>query len=461
MTLLLAAIGLGLVAASVRIPLFGTAYAASDTSHYIAVANGLFSEGFPDNLRPPIYAFLLAIFDSAGANPVDAAVLLQNLLGILFPVGVLLVAWRFFSFPVGLAAGFLTAASPLTIVTEQFALAENLFGVTLFIAAALLAVAVLRMRSDGAPWQLLVATGAVFGVATLLRANGLLALLAIPITLWIGAQHWRPALRASGIAVAAMLVVLAPWCIHNLIRFGDPNVSTVGNISLYALAITAADVPPSADSEDGRLALSIYNTGAPPTPVFNALVAEGKTPAEATSAMGTLAREAIFRHPVLYLENAWNMFSEYRTLFDPRAFGANQNIDQIASTRYYFQGSALSNTGERLPKERSLPGDSTFTRVPWQSAQALSRLLYVVTIGGILILLLPFLGSLRQRLVATTFLVVLLLGFVGSSLTAVYSLRYGIMFAPLVWILLAATLVRILEVAALAWRKLPRLDPEQ
>jgi 4-amino-4-deoxy-L-arabinose transferase-like glycosyltransferase len=459
--LLLSAIGLILVAAAVRVPLFGTAYAASDTSHYITVANGLFGDGFPDNLRPPIYAFLLAVFDSVGVNPVDAAVLLQNLLGILLPVGVLLVAWRFFGFPVGLVAGFLSAASPLMIVTEQFALAENLFGIALFSATALLAGAVLRMRSDEAPWQLLVAAGAMFGIATLLRAHGLLALAAIPIALWIGAQRWRPALRASGVAVAAMLVVLAPWCIHNLIRFGDPNVSTVGNLSLYAHSITAADVPPSADSADGRLALSIYNTGAPPTPVFNALVAEGKTPAEATSAMGAIARDAIFRHPRLYLENTWNMFGEYRALFDPRAFGANQNIDQIASTRYYLQGSALSNLGEALPRQRSLPGDSTFTRVPWQVAQALSRLLYVVTIGGILVLLLPFLGALRQRLVAMTFLVVVLLGFLGSSLTAVYSLRYGIMFAPLVWILLAATLARILEVTALAWRQRPRLDPGQ
>lgn len=460
--LLLSAVGLILVAAAVRIPMLGTGYAAPDTSHYLSVAHSIFSDGFPDNLRPPAYAFLLAVFDSVGADPVNAVVLLQNILGVLLPVGVLVVAWRFFSFPVGLIAGFLSAASPLMIVTEQFALAENLFGVTLFIATALLAAAVLRMRADEASWRLLAATGAMFGVATLLRANGLLALAAIPITLWIGAHHWRPALRASGIAVAAMLVVLVPWSLHNLIRFGDPNVSTVGNISLYAHVITSGGIPPSADSADGRLALSIYNTGAQPTVLFNALVAEGKTPSEATSAMGTIARDAIFRYPDVYLDNTWRMFGEYRTLFDPRAFGPNQNIDQIASTRHYFQGSALSGSGETLPTgpDRSLPGDSAFTRLPWQLAQALTRLLYLVTIGGTLMLLLPFIGTLRQRLVAMTFLVVLLLGVLGSSLTAVYSLRYGIMLAPLVWILLATTTVRIVEVAALALRHRPQLGSQ-
>ena len=87
-------------------------------------------------------------------------------------------------------------------------------------------------------------------------------------------------------------------------------------------------------------------------------------------------------------------------------------------------------------------------------AQALTSLLYLITIGGAFLLLLPFLGTLRQRLAATVFLVVLLLAIVGGSLTAVFSPRYDIMFAPMVWILLAGATALIGEVAALAVRRL-------
>lgn len=451
--LLLAAAGLLLIAGAVRIPLLGTGYAAPDTSAYLEVAENLFSDGFRDNLRPPAYAFLLAILEGLGANPVNAATVIQNAIGTVLPVAVLLVGWRYFGFITGLLAGFLTAASPLMIVTEQFALAENLFGVAVFAAAVLLAAAVLRVRETELSWPLLVAAGAMFGVATLFRANGLLALLAIPIALWIAARHWRPALRASAVALGAMLVVVAPWSIHNLIMFGDPNVSTVGNISLYAHTITSAHVPPNPDSPDGRLALSIYNTGAPPTAVFNALVGEGRGPIEAAEAMGGLARDAIVRYPDIYLSNTWGRLGEHQDLYNPRSLGPNRNIDEIASTRYYFQQSALTASGDELPQGASLPGDSSWTRAPWQLAQALTRLLYLVTLGGILMLVLPFLGPSRQRLVAMTFLVVLLLGFLGNSLTAVFSLRYGVMFAPLVWILAAATTVRIAELAAMALQR--------
>ena len=103
-----------------------------------------------------------------------------------------------------------------------------------------------------------------------------------------------------------MLVVLAPWCIHNLIRFGNPNVSTVEDISLYARVVTWDHVPPPAETDAGRLALDLYNQGATPTTLYDALLNEGRTSAEATSIMGQLARQAIYEHPDIYLTNAWN-----------------------------------------------------------------------------------------------------------------------------------------------------------
>ena len=93
-----------------------------------------------------------------------------------------------------------------------------------------------------------------------------------------------------------------------------------------------------------------------------------------------------------------------------------------------------------------MPGDSAATRVPWQPAQSFTKLLYTLTLGGLLALALPFLGNERKRLTASVFLIVFLLGTLGGSLTAVFSPRYNIMFTPMVWILASAT-------AALLWSR--------
>ena len=73
--------------------------------------------------------------------------------------------------------------------------------------------------------------------------------------------------------------------------------------------------------------------------------------------------------------------------------------------------------------------------------QVITMLLYTLTIGGVLILLLPFLLDLRQRLASTVFIIVLALEIVGTSLTARMEYRYAFTFAPFVWILLAAASV--------------------
>lgn len=455
--LLLGAAGLTIVAIAVRAPVFGTAYVAPDTTAYLSVAESVFHGGFPDNIRPPAYSLLLAVFKELGANPVTAVVDLQNLIGIFLPAAVLLVGRRFFGTAVGLIAGFLTAASPLMLVTEQLGLAEFLFGVLLLAATALLIEACWKVRAGHATLTLLIASGAMFGIATLFRANGMLAIVAIPLVLLFSGPRWRPALKASGVAIAAMLVVLAPWSLHNLIRFGNPNVATVENISLYARVVTWDHVPPPADTPDGRLALDLYNQGATPTALYAALLNEGRTSAEATSVMGQLARKVIYEHPDPYFSNAWNELADYETLFDPKTLTADSEKDQIGAARSYFAAFPTSNDVEVVPTTvlaaRTLPGDSALTAVPWQIAQTLTRLLYLISIGGLLVLFLLFLGAPRQRLAAMVFVVVVLLGVLGSGFSSVFSPRYDIVFAPIVWLLLAATAVRIVEVANAALRR--------
>jgi 4-amino-4-deoxy-L-arabinose transferase-like glycosyltransferase len=456
-TLVLSLIGVTLVAIAVRAPLLGTAFTAPDTGQYVSVAQQVFHGGYSSNLRPPGYATLLAVFELFGGNPVDAAVILQNLIGMALPASVLLAGWRFFSPVVGVVASFLAAASPLMIAIEQFALSDYLFSVVLFAAVVVLAESVLRMRGGRSSWRLLMAAGALFGLATLFRVNGLFGLVAIPVALLIGGRPWKPAFRASGIAMAALVVVVAPWCIHNLIRFGDPSVASEGGISLYARVISYDQVPPSADTANGRLALSVYNAADPnereaavgtTIGVFEALVHQvGKDRIDAASAMSDLAREAILHYPGAYLRGTLQILGRYQGLYDPRTLTGKPNVDEIATTTGYIQ--ALDRT------RRGPPGGSALTRGPWQIAQALTQFLFIFTVGGLLILVLPLLGDRRSRLAASTFLTVGVLGIVGVSLTTRFELRHGIVFAPLIWILAPAAVLLAARLLVALLRRLP------
>lgn len=446
-----------LLAAVVRAPLLGSAHSASDTDQYLGVAERIFHGGYIDNVRPPGFATLLALFELVGIDPVHGVVALQNLIGIALPALVVLVGWRFFTPAAALAAGLLTAASPLALAIEQFALSDYLFGVVLFVAAVLLAEAVVRLRDGDEGWELLVAAGLFFGLATLLRANGLIGLVAMPLALLIGARSWRPALRSSAIAIGGMAIVLAPWCVHNLVKFGDPNVASEGGLALYARAVSWAEMPPSDETADGRIALSVYNTADPNIPnstvgttsgVYNAMIADGKTPKEAYGAMGGLARDVIFDDPGAYLDDTVDGLGLYREVVDPKAFTANPDIDQIYRTTAYVR--ALE------PGAKDVPGDSKLTRVPWQVAQGATKLLFILTLGGLLILALPFLGATRSRLAATTLLVVGLIDIVGISLTARWEQRYVISLLPFIWILGTATVAQLVSLLVAAGRRLPR-----
>lgn len=457
--LVLGLAGVTLVAVAVRAPLLGTSFRAPDSGYYLVIGEGVFhGGGYASNLRPPAYSTLLAIFELFGANPADAAVVFQNLIGMMLPAFVLLAGWRFFSPLVGVIAGFLAASSPLMIAIEQFVLTDYLFSVVLFVAAVTLAEAVLRQRSGTSTWPLLVAAGAMFGLATLFRANGIYGLVAIPLALLIAGPRWKPALRASGIAVGALVVVIAPWCVHNLVRFGDPNVASEGGLSLYGRAISYDQVRPSADTASGRLALGIYNTADPNEEeavvgttayVFNALVEEaGQDSIEAANTMGRLAGEAILDEPGTYLRDSLQILGRYQGAYYPRTLIGKANADQISLATDYLR--------ELDPSKRELPDGSVLTRGPWRVAQVITQLLFILSFGGALLVALPFLGNLRSRLAASTFLTVGILGIVGVTLTARFELRHGIVFAPLIWVLAPAAVSVAARFLFAALRNLPR-----
>jgi 4-amino-4-deoxy-L-arabinose transferase-like glycosyltransferase len=453
-------LGLGavtLVALSVRVPLLGTTYTAPDTGYYLEQAKELFHHGYTSNLRPPGYPTLLAFLELVGADPASTAVVLQNLIGIVMPAFVLLVGWRFFGPWVGIVAGLLVAASPLTIAVEQFALTDYLFSVIFFVACAILAEAMLRLRRDRIPWPLLIAAGALFGLATLLRANGLFVVAVIPVLLLLVGPRWKPALQGSAVAAAALIVVIAPWCIYSLVRFGELTLASEGGLSLYSRAISYDEVRPPADTEAGKLARSIYNTADPNQGeatvgttilVYEALRSElGLSQGEATGRMGEVAREAILDDPGTYIRESALLLGRYQGVYYPRTFTAHPDDDQIALASDYMS---------RLDLRHQTLSHSGWIRVPLGLAQALTQLLFILTAGGLLMLALPFIGERRSRVAATAFLVIGFLGIVVVVMTARFELRHGVVFAPFVWILAPSTVVGLIKLAAAQVRR-PRL----
>lgn len=428
------------VAVAVRVPLLGTTYLAPDSSWYLTVAGEIFhGRGYVSQLRPPAYTTLLAVLELFGASPGAAVVVLQTFIGIALAALVLLVGWRLFSPFVGIVGGFLAAASPLMLVTEQFVLTDFLFSVLLFVATALLAEAALRLPGGRRAWPVLVAAGATFGLATLFRVNGLYALVAMPIVLVIAGPRWKPSLRASAIAVAAIAAVLAPWCVHNLIRFGNANVATEGGLSLYSRAISYDQVQPSTDNRYGRLAREIYNAADPngqeaavgtTARVLEAFVLDlGLEPTMAMARMGDLAREAILDDPGTYVKDTVQILGRFQGVYYPRTFTGRPHADQIALATGYL---------ETLDMGHQSVSGSPFVRFPWHVAQALTQLLFILTAGGLLTLVLPFAGDRRSRVAATSFLVVGVLGIVVVALTARYELRHAVVFAPFIWVLAPA-----------------------
>jgi hypothetical protein len=138
----------------------------------------------------------------------------------------------------------------------------------------------------------------------------------------------------------------------------------------------------------------------------------------------------------------------YREVLDPHTFTSDSSADQVFKTRSYIR--TLD------PRSAEIPGDSKLTRIPWQIAQSVNKLLFVLTLGGLLMLALPFLGRDRSRLAAGTLLVVGIVGIVGVALTARWEQRYIISLLPFIWLLSTATVAELVSLLAAALRQLPR-----
>ena len=208
-----------------------------DARPYLEAATELANHGrYPERtepyfFRPPAYPAFLVAATLGRPDRVALAKVANALLGAVAAVLLAALSARIFNNrAVAVATGLAAALHPSFVLLSTDVQSEPLFLVALLLSGlALLAAA------DGASKASAFAAGVALGLAALTRpsALALAPLLAAPLF-----DRRRP--RAAGLslaalAVAGLVVALAPWTIRNAARFGELiPVSDAGGVSLYA-----------------------------------------------------------------------------------------------------------------------------------------------------------------------------------------------------------------------------------
>jgi hypothetical protein len=179
----------------------------------------------PETWKEPGYPLMISALSRAGVKPYAAGQALSMFAGCLLPLLIGLLAYRLSADAgVALVSSMVAAGSPQLVELSTNVLSESWFSVMItlmFLASAW------RIHSAPEPKREVILdalSGVCFGLAYLLRSQ---AVLALPALLWLMAQGRdarRWARHATGAAVAA-LVVLSPWMVRNIARFGVPFYS--------------------------------------------------------------------------------------------------------------------------------------------------------------------------------------------------------------------------------------------
>lgn len=183
----------------------------------------------PTAEHPPLFELFLALLDKLGANGYPAHRLVLGLLGTLNVVLIGVLGRSLAGRRVGLVAAAIAALYPLLWTADGALMSETLYGT--WVLGALLA-AVWMARAPGPRPALLL--GALIGLAALTRGEGILliVLLALPLALR-GAHSWRGRGLLFGSALAALIVVLAPWAIRNLSTFDTPTLISTNSNGIF------------------------------------------------------------------------------------------------------------------------------------------------------------------------------------------------------------------------------------
>jgi len=205
-----------------------SANALADGQGYIDPFLSAQGNPYPSALHPPLWPFALSVSSLLGGTGFTAHRLVGCLAGAVTVFLVGLIARRVGGERVGLIAAGLAAIYPVLIAADSSLMSEGLYGT--MVAAVLLAA--LRAVERPTVGRIAVLGGAT-GLAILTRGEALLfvPLLLLPLA-WRGGKRARVTRLAA--ALAAVMVVVAPWTVRNWIQFDRPVLVSTNDATVVA-----------------------------------------------------------------------------------------------------------------------------------------------------------------------------------------------------------------------------------
>jgi 4-amino-4-deoxy-L-arabinose transferase-like glycosyltransferase len=439
----------GFVAVAVRLPwIVGPVDGrlAPDSGVYVGTARDLLhGDGFQtgDEIRTPAYPILIALLSLLPGNDSDAVVIFQHLLGIVFTLGLVWAAWRFFGRGAAVATAIVAASSPVLVNNEGDVLPDFLFGVVIAAGAIALAHA-LHRDEPSSRW--LAAAGALFGLAALVKPAGQALFLAALVPLLVDFRRPRRALRGAAIVLGCLLLAISPWLARNAIRYGDVRLSIQDGQAIWLRVFDWDKRAIPTETREDRFAKRLFDetVGKSPYPaptntyqfVYADLVTKyGYSYRDAMALQGRVALRAIKAAPGPYLTGTYHIAKQL-TWFTHELYPARIGIN-----------------------EKVVAADPILPRTPslkvFDLAQRVVRLWWLLSLGLFSVLLLPLVGPRRQRVAAISLIVAWFAVTLATALSTWPDPRYAAQNVPLLWVLGSAGVA--LVVGALAERLRARL----
>ncbi|MGZ4675510.1 MAG: ArnT family glycosyltransferase [Acidimicrobiia bacterium] len=181
--------------------------------HYISQGRAIASAA-----HPPLYALYLSVLDFLGVHDELVRRLWSAVPGVGTVVLCGLVARDLLDEWAGLVAAGIAAVSIALAVQDELLWSEGLYA---FLVVATVWVAYRFVRAPSLGRVLLL--GATIALATLTRAEAglFVVVLLVPLVVRV-VPDWRRRLAWTAAALAAMVVLIAPWSIYNQTRFAHP-----------------------------------------------------------------------------------------------------------------------------------------------------------------------------------------------------------------------------------------------
>jgi hypothetical protein len=356
----------------------------TDTIAYFAITDqmkaGHFFAASGTDRGTPGYSIFVWFTDLLGDAREANLVLVQHLLGVAVAAAILIWAWRAIDPPTAILSAALLAVSPVAFVAEDQALPDFFLGALLVFFVILLASTALRPAEDRRWWWLAIA-GLILGMATLTKPIAEVAILAVPITLAFAGGPRRAILRGTLLTLAGFALVVGPFLVQSMIRYGEPSLTAQSGATLFVREFEIGGRPIPTDTRDGEIVSEavqgLAEGGVAQRTYVTGLQAlervRGINSRQALQRERGLALHSIAKHPFDY---AWTTLH--------------------LSDRFLYEAVSGAPLAEpHLP--RAGTNGTGFTHSMWSVGGWLVNRWWAFSIHGLAILLALFLGPRRRR----------------------------------------------------------------